>query len=277
MIPLWQAATLGTVQGLTEFLPVSSSAHLVLVPWIFGWDTSKANIMAFDVALHFGTLIAVLLYFFFDWLLIAASYVGDLRQKRWLGGARGSLLPKIVMATVPGAVIGKLFEEKVDAFFYSDTRNLWVVAVALAVFGLLLLIGERMSRQDHDTDGITFGHALLIGCAQALAAVVPGVSRSGITILAGLLLGLKRPAAARFSFLLETPIIAGSALLKMRELHADMALAVGVLSAAVVGILAIKFLLRYVQTRSYAIFVYYRWIVAVVVLVLFYSRMHAGR
>jgi undecaprenyl-diphosphatase len=277
MIPLWQAATLGAVQGLTEFLPISSSAHLVLVPWAFGWNTGGANIMAFDVALHFGTLIAVGVYFFFDWLLIAASYIGDLRQKRWLGGPRGSLLPKIVMATVPGAVIGKLFEEKVDAFFYTGTQNLWIVAVAMAVFGLFLLIGERMGKQDRDTDGITYLHALLIGCAQALAAVMPGVSRSGITILAGLLIGLKRPAAARFSFLLATPIIAGSALLKMRELHADMALAVGVLTAAVVGMLAIKFLLKYVQTRSYAIFVYYRWIVAAAVLALFYVRMRGGQ
>ncbi len=268
-----QAAALGAVQGLTEFLPVSSSAHLVIVPWLFGWPFPEEK-QAFDVALHFGTLFAVLIYFFFDWLQICASYIGDLRQKRWLGGTTGGLLPKVILGTIPGAVAGKLLEKPLEDFFYHDLSHIWMVAVSLSVFGLLLLISERVGSQSRDVKHITYRDALIIGSAQALA-ILPGVSRSGVTILAALLLGLARPAAARFSFLMATPIIAGAALLKIKEIKPadfDLSLLTGVLMSAIVGILAIRFLLKYVQTRRYAIFVYYRWFIAVVVLAVFILR-----
>jgi undecaprenyl-diphosphatase len=283
LINVYQAATLGTLQGLTEFLPVSSSAHLRLVPWMLHWPRVD-NEMAFDVALHLGTLIAVGLYFLMDWMLIVASYVGDLRQKRWLGGARGSLLLKIILATIPAAIVGKLFEKPIDSYFYDNEQHLWMLAVTLSVFGLFLLLSERWGKQNRTLTDVTFRDALIVGCAQALA-LVPGTSRSGVTILTALLLGLNRESAARFSFLLSTPIIAGAVILQLRKviganlaaglpaLHLDANMIVGVVAAAIVGMLAIRFLLKYVQTRSYAVFAYYRWVLAACVLAVYFTRM----
>ncbi len=275
MVTISQAIALGVTQGATEFLPISSSAHLVIIPYIFNWDQHD-NMMSFDVALHLGTLFAVLIYFFFDWLMIVASYIGDLRMKNWRGGARGSLLPKIILGCIPAAVAGWLLEEKIEAI-YMDPEHIWILAATLSLFGLALLISERVGKQEREESQITYGHALIIGCAQAFA-IVPGVSRSGVTIFAGLMLSLKRPAAARFSFLLGTPIIAGAAIMKIGELHAsdfNAALYLGILSSAITGMLAIKLLLTWVQHRSYSIFVYYRWILAAVVLVVFYLRATA--
>lgn len=268
-----QSAILGTVQGLTEFLPISSSAHLKLVPWFLGWRAPDKE-LAFDVALHLGTLIALLAYFFLDYFVITAHYIGDLRQKRWLGGPKGSLLPKLVVATIPGAVAGLLFEKKIEATFYGNSHHIWVLAVTLSVFGLLLLIAEKRGKQNRELTDITYRDALLIGCAQALA-LIPGVSRSGVTIFCGLLFSLTRPAAARFSFLLAVPITAGAVVAKMPDfLHSafDWSLVVGTASSAIVGLLAIMFLLKYVQTHSYAIFVYYRWILAAAIIATCFQR-----
>lgn len=277
MLTIGQAVLLGTLQGATEFLPISSSAHLIIVPWLLGWKPMH-NQLAFDVALHFGTLLAVLVYFFFDWLLIVASYIGDLRQRRWLGGARGSLLLKVIVATVPGAVAGKLLEDPVEGFFYAHHEHIWMVAATLALFGVLLVVAERVGKQARGETELSFLDAFLIGTAQAFA-VIPGVSRSGVTILAGLLLGLRRPAAARFSFLLATPIIFGAVVLKIKDIQpADLGapLFAGVASAAIVGLIAIRFLLRYVETRRYDLFAIYRWILAGVVVGVWYWRTHAS-
>jgi undecaprenyl-diphosphatase len=265
---------LGAIQGATEFLPISSSAHLIIVPWVLRWEPLH-NQMAFDVALHFGTLLAVVLYFAFDWLMIIASYIGDLRQRRWLGGARGSLLPKIIVGTIPGAVVGKLLEEPIESYFYTHSEGMWVLALTLALMGLLLVVAERAGKQARSETDISYLDALIIGSAQALA-VIPGVSRSGITILTGLFLGLRRPAAARFSFLLATPIIVGAVVLKVKDLRPadfDWPLFAGVLSAAVVGLVAIRFLLRYVENRRYDIFAIYRWVLALVVIGVWYWRL----
>lgn len=273
MVTVPQAVALGVAQGLTEFLPISSSAHLVLLPWLLKWETPD-NIMAFDVALHLGTLFAVLMYFFFDWLMIIASYIGDLRMKRWKGGVRGSMLPKVLLGTVPAVLAGLVLERHIEELFYRDTGKVWIIAILLALFGLFLLLGERLGRKERGEDGIGYRDALLIGVAQAFA-IIPGVSRSGVTILAALLVGLTRPAAARFSFLLGTPVIAGAALLTMGNLHAadlTLPLFIGILTSAVTGILAIKVLLKWVQHRSYGVFVYYRWLLAAVVLVVYYLR-----
>jgi len=242
---------------------------------MFNWAPLE-NEEAFDVALHIGTLAAVVVYFFFEWLLIFGSYIGDVRQGRWLGTTRGSLLPKIIVASVPGAIIGKLFDKRIEDFFWNDNSHIWMIAVSLAVFGLLLLISEIKGSQRRDMTDISYRDALIIGAAQALA-LVPGVSRSGVTIFAALFLGLTRPAAARFSFLMATPIIAGAALLKVRQLHhLDASLFIGIAVSGVVGILTIGFLLKYVQTRRYAVFAYYRWILAAVVLTLFFTRHQAS-
>jgi undecaprenyl-diphosphatase len=272
----WQAAILGAVQGLTEFLPISSSAHLRLMPWLFGWETpaSAAHKQAFDVSLHIGTTAAVVLYFFFDWLLIAATYVGDLRQRKWLGSRRGSLLPKIAVACIPAALVGFTFEQRIEDFFYSHSGHIWVLAVTLAVFGLLLLVSERIGKQTLAVEDVTYLMALLIGTAQALA-LIPGTSRSGITILAALLIGLRRADAARFSFLMATPITVGAVLVKLDDLGGSEQIShilVGSATSFVVGLAAIMFLLKYVQTRTYALFVYYRWALAALVLAVYFMR-----
>lgn len=272
----WQAAILGAVQGLTEFLPISSSAHLRLTPWLFGWEdpVSAAHKQAFDVSLHIGTTVAVLIYFFFDWLLIAATYIGDLRQGKWLGSRRGSLLPKIMVACIPAAVAGFALEQPIENFFYSHSGHIWILAVTLAVFGLLLLVAERIGKQTLAVEDVTYGMAFLIGVAQALA-LIPGTSRSGITILAALLIGLRRADAARFSFLLATPITVGAVLVKLDDLGGSEQLAhilVGSATSFIVGLAAIMFLLKYVQTRTYAVFVFYRWALAALVLGVYFTR-----
>lgn len=275
MLTTSQAILLGAVQGATEFLPISSSAHLIIIPWLLGWQPMH-NQLAFDVALHFGTLLAVLIYFCFDWLLIIASYIGDLRQRRWLGGARGSLLPKIIVGTIPGAIAGKLLEDPVEGFFYTHAEHIWVLAITLSVFALLLIIAERVGKQARGETEISYLDAFIIGSAQALA-VIPGVSRSGITILAGLFLGLRRPTAARFSFLLATPIILGAVVLKVGDLKPsdfNIPLFAGVASAALVGMAAIRFLLKYVENRRYDLFAFYRWGLSAIVVGVWYWRLN---
>lgn len=261
------------IQGLTEFLPISSSAHLRCTPWFFNWP-SPENQQAFDVALHVGTLVALLLFFFFDWLQITAHYIGDIRMGRWKGGATGSLLPKIALCSVPAAIAGLLLEEPIEQFFYKDPANIWWLAVTMALFGLALLLAERYGKQSRDVKDVTYRDALIIGCFQAMA-LVPGTSRSGITILAALLLSLNRPAAARFSFLAALPITFGAVLVKLDDLSGAgswIPVWTGILASAISGMIAIKFLLRYVQTRSYAVFAYYRWMFAAAIVAVYFMR-----
>lgn len=273
MITDVQAVVLGIVQGLTEFLPISSSAHLVVIPWALDWPHHE-NMMAFDVALHIGTLVAIILFFFFDWLMIVASYIGDLRQKNWKGGRKGGLLPKIAIATIPGAILGKTFERPIESFFYDNRDNIWMLAVTMILFGFGLLLAEKFSKQTRDVEDVTYRDALFIGCFQAIA-LIPGTSRSGITILGGLILGLARPAAARFSFLAATPITFGAVVLKSRDLRGTedwSPLIIGITVSAIVGMIAIKGLLKYVQTRSYNIFAWYRFLFALGLLALYFSK-----
>lgn len=273
MITDTQAAILGVVQGLTEFLPISSSAHLVVVPWAFNWPEHE-NAMAFDVALHIGTLLAIMLYFAFDWAMIIATYIGDLRQKNWKGSSRGSLLPKIALATIPAAIIGKLFEEPIERIFWANRDNIWMLAVTMSLFGLALMLGERFGKQRRDVTDISYMDALYIGCFQAMA-LIPGTSRSGITILGGLILGLSRPAAARFSFLVALPITMGACILKSRDLQGTQdwsPLLIGIATSAIVGLIAIKGLLKYVQHRSYDVFAFYRFAFAAGLLALYFTR-----
>ncbi len=275
MITISQAAVLGVVQGLTEFLPVSSSAHLVLVPWAFKWQMPR-DMMAFDVALHIGTVLAMIIFFFFDWLMIVASYIGDVRQKKWLGGQQGSLLLKIIVASIPAALVGLLFEHRIEAFFYDNTANIWMLAVTMSAFGLGLVLAERRGSQNRDVTEVTYRDALIVGCFQCIA-LIPGTSRSGITILAALLLGLTRPAAARFSFLAALPITLGAVILKLPEMgeHASFSGTVmwtGIATSAIVGMIAIKGLLKYVQHRSYLVFAVYRWVIAAGILAIYFTR-----
>lgn len=252
---VFQAMVLGVVQGLGEFLPISSSAHLVLAPWLFGWRDPG---LAFDVALHWGTLLAVVVYFQRDLRLLAWGFWGSLfRSTRDLrNNFHQRLVWLLAIASVPGAIVGKFFEEQAENAF----RNPLLIAATLGGFGVILWIADKYGRKVTKLEGTHWWEALLIGCSQALA-VIPGVSRSGSTIAAGLGLGFQRTDAARFSFLMSIPIIFGAGLVKIRHLGGDVghaALAVGFCASAIAGFLSIRFLLRYVATRNFNIFVWYR-------------------
>ena len=259
----WQAIILGSVQGLGEFLPISSSAHLVLVPWLFHWQDPG---LTFDIALHIGTLIAVIIYFWRDWLRLIKQGLTAPRTKD------GRLFWYLFIATVPGAIAGYVLEKKAETIF----RTPLLIALALIVMGVILFWAEKKSAKKNDLENISLGTSFLIGLSQTLA-IIPGVSRSGITMTTGLFAGLNREAAARFSFLLSTPIIFGAALVKIPHLVRqsgviDANFLVGMLFAFITGILSIRFLLRYVQTETFLPFVWYRFALGALVIVIINIR-----
>lgn len=263
---LLEALVLGAVQGATEFVPISSTGHLILVPWFLGWEPRG---LAFDAALHLGTLAALLLYFRSEWIALARDGLDLLTGRR--RGRDHRLFGMIAAATVPGGLAGLLAEDLVAAYL----RGPIVVASTLIGLAAVLMAAERMGRRTRGVDDLGWTDALAVGAAQALA-IVPGVSRAGITITAALFRGLRRDAAARFSFLLSAPIIAGAAAKKLIDLAAagigaDEAgmLGAGIASAAVVGYLAIAFMLKYLATHTTYLFIYYRIILGLVVLLAF--------
>ena len=265
------ALALGVLQGLGEFLPISSSGHLIVMPWLMGWPVQS---LAFDVALHVGTLAAVLYAFLGDWARIVKSALGGLRAGKPLEAWGGRLLALLAVASIPAGVLGLVLEDWAETTFRSPA----LVAVDMAVLGLVLFLADRRAPASSDplsdSIDISWRDAMLIGLAQS-AALVPGVSRSGATISMALFLGHKRPEAARFSFLLATPITFGAALLKVPDLFEgglDANVWIGMISAAIVGLLSIRVLLAYVKTRTYRPFVYYRWVFAAVVLLVYLGR-----
>jgi len=272
-MPIYQAIVLGIVQGLAEFLPISSSAHLILVPWVLGWDDPG---LAFDVALHWGTLFAVLIVFWRDWLKLIAAGLRSLGDRRFLDTAERRLFWGLVVATIPGAIVGKLLGDLAE----EKLRSPLLIAVTMSVMGVLLWAADKEGRKQKLAEQMTMGEAFGIGVAQA-AALVPGVSRSGSTITLGLALGYTREAIARFTFLLSTPIIFGAGLLKFPHMVREMrsgasplgwdGLAAGCIASAVVGALVIRWLLAYLRTRTFAVFAIYRLVIAVGILVLWFS------
>lgn len=270
MDPLVQALILGIVQGLTEFLPISSSGHLIVVPALLGWDDPFITSLAFSVMLHVGTLAALLVYFRRDWLRIVPAGLATLRDRSFAGDADRRLAWVLAAATVPAIVAGLLLNDLADTTF----REPRLVAVTLVIGAAILWLADRNGRRDRTIRDVGFGTALAIGIAQA-AALVPGISRSGISISAGLAAGLDRESAARFSFLLATPITALAGAYEAFRLVSgdagvDLAaqagtLAIGVLTAFVAGVAAIAFLLRYLRTRPTTIFVAYRVVFAAVI------------
>ena len=246
-----EALILGIVQGLTEFLPVSSTAHLILFPWFFNW-TGELDTLTFDVALHAGTLLSLIICFWKDWIELVLH--------------KHKLFILIILASVPAGIAGFLLNDYVEHTF----RSPYIIAVTLVVFGCVMLIAEKMNKT-RTVDSMDIVDALIIGLAQAVA-LIPGVSRSGITISAGLFRGLEREASARFSFLLSTPVIAGATLLHARKLlktgvdHNMSLFLIGFVAAAVSGFAAIKFLLSFLRKHPLNAFVYYRFGLAAVIL-----------
>jgi undecaprenyl-diphosphatase len=251
---------LGIIQGLTEFLPVSSSAHLAIIPWLFGWNDPG---LGFDVALHLGTLLALLIYYRQDWIaMIVSVFKGGREQRR--------LLLLLIVASIPGAVFGLLFEKQAETVF----RSPLLIAAMMTALGVLLWVFDRSRKLRRTVGDMTLRDAVLIGLSQAFA-IIPGVSRSGVTITTALALRVRRDDAANFSFLMATPIIAGAGLVKAHELiknGLDSALAAGFIASAVFGLLAISMLVNYVRVRSYQPFVWYRIAFAVVVIIVYLAR-----
>jgi len=244
---VFQALILGILQGATEFLPVSSSGHLVLVPWLLGWGKPG---MAFDAVVHWGTALAVIVYFWREWLALIQAVFQAIRQ-RSIADPKAKLALAIVVGSIPAALLGYVLEDFFEEMFARPPA----AAAFLLVTAALLTVAEWLGRRERDLEQITWLDALLVGLGQALA-IFPGISRSGATIAAGLARGLKREAAARFSFLLATPIILGAGGFKLLDLAqaGDLAgqvptLVIGLLGAGAVGLGCIHFLLRYLQHR----------------------------
>ena len=265
---LLQAIVLGIVQGLTEFLPISSSGHLRIVPAFLGWEDPGT---AFTAIIQLGTMAAVVLYFREDLIRIARAWSASLRDRSRRDELDARLGWYLILATIPISVFGLVFQDQIE----TGARDLYVIGTTLIVLGLLLLVAEKVSRRERDLTTLTRRDAIVVGFAQALA-LIPGVSRSGATITAGLFLGFERVAAARFSFLLSIPAVVLSGLFELKGVvdgSAEGAVGVGptavaTLLAFVTGYASIAFLLRFLTTHTTAVFVAYRVVLGVAVLVL---------
>ena len=268
------AAILGIVQGLTEFLPVSSTAHLILVPWFLGWTPEG---LTFDVALHVGTAVAVLTFFFRDWIRLAREMFLGIKEGKWLGNEDRRLAWYLIVGTLPAMVAGLAFEEIIE----TRLRSPLIIVFTLAALGALLLYAEKRGNHTRTIEKFTWMDSLSIGFSQAIA-LIPGVSRSGITMTTAMLRNSTRTDAARFSFLLSTPVILGAGILKSLRLVDAVqdpiagaetirwsVMGVGFLCAALSGFLCIRFFLKYLQTKSFMPFVIYRFLLAGLVLLYF--------
>ena len=265
-----QGIILGIVQGLTELLPISSSAHLFLIPWIFNWDIPES----FDVALHFGTLLAIGIFFFKAWIeLIKGGYNFVAKKKKT---TEGRMFWYIVIATLPGGIIGFILDKYAENLL---TKPM-IIAIALIVMGIILYLVDRFAKKQTDYKDMNFRQTFLIGLSQSLA-FIPGVSRSGVTMTAGRALGVKREAVAKYSFMLSAPIVLAATVFKLKDfieyfLIADMAgiiaFAMGVIMSFIVGIIVIKFLLEYLKKGSFKGFAIYRIIIGIVVIAICLNR-----
>jgi len=273
---VFQAILIGLLQGLTEFIPVSSSAHLELAPWIAGWQQDGLiSSLAFDVFLHLGTLAALIGYFWREWVRLARAFFGSVRERRIGDDPERRLAWLLIVATVPAAIIGFLGEDYINEVLHVDSDGVRLAIAGFLTIGALgLLIADRLGARRRAMGEMGLPSALTIGFSQALA-LLPGISRSGATITAGLALGLTREAAARFSFLLATPITLGAGLYGSRHLLEEahsgtewLAIGAGFVAALLAGMLAIGFLLRWLRTRSVAVFSVYRFAFAALIVVL---------
>ncbi len=274
-MPIYQVIVLAIIQAITEFLPISSSAHLELAPWLFGW---KDPGLTFDVALHVGTLVAILIYFFKDWVQIVGQGFGlNIGNDPELKKNRG-LLWLIAAASIPIGVIGFMFNKQAE----STWRNPYVIGSMLIVIGIVMWIADRRATGTKAMDKVDWGDGMWTGIAQALA-VVPGTSRSGITITAGLFRGLNRETAARFSFLLSAPAIAAAALKKFWDIHRSGGIApdmkvpfvLGIALSGILGAVVIAVFLKYLRRNSLMPFVYYRIVFGIIVIALAVFRVTA--
>lgn len=259
-----QSVILGVVQGLTELLPISSSAHLFLIPWIFNWEIPES----FDVALHFGTLLAIGIFFFKDWIrLIVGGYKQTIKKEK---NSEGRMFWYIVLATIPGGIIGFILDHFIESYL---TKPL-IIAIALIIMGIILYLVDKHCKSETEYKNMTLKQTFLIGLSQCLA-FIPGVSRSGITMTAGRIMGVKRESVAKYSFMLSGPIVLAATIFKLGDFIEYFAVAnitgiisfvIGVLASFIVGIIVIKFLLEYLKKGSFKIFAIYRMVIGVIVI-----------
>ena len=261
---LIQSIILGIVQGITEFLPISSTAHLAIIPWLLSWNDKG---LPFNVALHIGSLFAIIVYFYNDWKRIIPQFLKSLLSGSFKGNQDGMLGLFIVIGTIPGVISGYVFEPYAAGIL----RNPLSIAAALALFAIFLFVADRRTKNQKEIKDMDLTDCLYFGIAQAFA-VIPGVSRSGVAVTGGLLRNFKRDEAAKFSFLLAAPLITGAGVLESRHIPIDTLLTapflVGILSSAVTAFFVIKFLLRFLQKQSYKVFVIYRIALAALIVVL---------
>lgn len=278
-----EAIILGIVQGLTEYIPISSSAHLIIIPWLFKWTDPALTSLSFDVALHLGTLLAVLVFFASDWARLIRAWFLSIKERKIAGDPDRRVAWLILLGCIPGGIAGVLGESKIDELFHQPNtpismNAILVLAILIIALAFALFTVERVARHTRDINSLTLKDTVIIGLAQALA-IFPGVSRSGSTITAGLALGLKREDAARFSFLLGAPIIAGAGAKSLLDLVQNaqagtgfagselILFPIGIVVAAISGYFCIKVLLNFLQKHSTDVFVYYRWALAALIVV----------
>lgn len=265
---IYQSVILGIVQGLTEFLPISSSAHLNVFPWIFGWQTLTEGM---DVALHIGTLLALVIYFFKDWLnLLKAGYKKAVKKQ---DSTEGKIFWYLVFATIPAGILS-LVLDKISEKIIGNNINVQmaVIAAMLIIMGIILYVVDKKAKSKTNYENITLKQSLLVGISQAIAAAFPGVSRSGITMTVARALKIDRESAAKFSFLLATPITFAAVIFDLAHFQFDLALILGILASFIVGILIIKFLLNYLKKGSFKAFAIYRVLFGIIILTLVFLK-----
>lgn len=274
---IYQAIILGAVQGLTELLPISSSAHLNLFPWVFNWGTLRES---FDVALHIGTLLAILIFFFKDWLeLIKGGFNQVVKKEKT---TNGKIFWYIVISTIPAGILSLVLDkisEKIVEVLSSTFKieqisvEMVLISIALIVMGIILYIVDKKAKSNVGYKDITLKQSVLIAISQAIAAAFPGVSRSGITMTVARGMKIDRESAAKYSFLLSTPIVAAAALYEMKHFVFDLSFVIGVLVSFVVGLFVIKFLLNYLKKGSFKIFAIYRIILGIIIIAICFIRL----
>ena len=274
---IYQAIILGIVQGLTELLPISSSAHLNLFPWLFNWGEMNAS---FDVALHIGTLLAILIFFFKDWIELLKGGFNQVVKKEKT--TNGKIFWYIVISTIPAGILCLILDKVSSKIVETLSTKLaitqisvemFMISIALIVMGIILYIVDKKSKSNVKYENITLKQSILISVSQAIAAAFPGVSRSGITMTIARALKIDRESAAKYSFLLATPIVAAAALYEMKHFVFDLSFFIGILVSFVVGMFVIKFLLNYLKKGSFKVFAIYRVILGIIILAICFIRL----
>lgn len=262
------AIILGIVQGLTEFLPISSSAHLNVFPWIFNWEMLSEGM---DVALHIGTLLALVIFFFKDWIkLIKAGYKKVVKKE---DSNDGKIFWYLVAATIPAGILTLILDKLSETIIGEDINfQMAIIAITLIVMGIILYIVDKKSKSDTNYENISLKQAILIGASQALAAAFPGVSRSGITMTVARGLKVDRESAAKFSFMLAMPITLAAVIFDLTNFTFDLALVLGILASFIVGVIVIKFLLDYLRKGSFKVFALYRVVLGIIILAIYFIR-----